>query len=187
VPENPNERFGRVGGPLLAVAALVVLALSAALVSLAPSSASGRLATTSTTRAVSPTTTAKPAPATTLTPPTSELSPSTTTTDNLQASYDSQVDAICQQYVPSLTQIASTGIDGLIFHQAQVKSLVSTMLSDISSIPAPNGQGPVVTSWIVDWEQAWDAAFSANTKLFTSDIQTADSAAKKLGYGPECS
>ncbi len=124
-------------------------------------------------------------PATTSVPTRPPPAP-TTSTAIPEDTYANSVDEVCQQFVPQLTQLVTTGIDGGMFNESEVKSLVSQMLSDISAIPAPSGEGPTVNTWIVDWEDSWDAALSENTRLFTSDIRTADATARLLGLGPQC-
>jgi hypothetical protein len=124
-----------------------------------------------------------PAPGGTTT--TTAQKPSTSTGPS-KSQYASEVEAVCQQYVPQLTEIVSTGIDGAIFHETEVKDLVATMLSDVSAIPAPSGDSASVSGWITDWEGIWSAALSENTDLFTSEVKAADSVARQLGLGADC-
>lgn len=182
------EMFGRLGLLVLIVGGVLVLSLAVAVTTLALGRSSSQAVptTTSTTSGhnhdIMPTT---PAPATTSVPTRPPPAP-TTSTAIPEDTYANSVDEVCQQFVPQLTQLVTTGIDGGMFNESEVKSLVSQMLSDISAIPAPSGEGPTVNTWIVDWEDSWDAALSENTRLFTSDIRTADTTARLLGLGPQC-
>jgi hypothetical protein len=129
------------------------------------------------------TTVTSPAPTPTRSPALLPPSSTTTQTEDPDGSYANAVDQVCEQCAPQLTELVTTGIDGGIAHEAEMKALVSQMLSNISAIPAPAGETSLVNDWITDWEQSWSAAMSENAKLFTSDIKTTDATAQQLGLG----
>ena len=185
-----SEMFGRLGLPVLVVGGVLVLSLSVAVVTLAMEGPSSQAVstTTSTSSVHRPTVTPADHHTTATIPsvPTTAPPSPTTTTGYSEATYADSVDGVCEQFVPHLTALVTTGIDGGIFNESEVKTLVSQMLSDISAIPAPPGEASFVNGWIVDWKDSWSAALSENTRLFTSDIRTADMAARLIGLSSEC-